>query len=63
MKFKGYVAALPALLLTGCAMLPDSPPIMTASVTSQASPATAKPTVSVTARFLVNPERPLSQPG
>lgn len=51
MKFKGYVAALPALLLTGCAMLPDSPPIMTASVTSQASPATAKPTVSVTARI------------
>ncbi len=39
---------LPALLPTGCAMLPDSPPIMTASVTSQALPA-AKPTVSVTA--------------
>ena len=25
MKFKGYVAALPALLLTGCAMLPGQP--------------------------------------
>ncbi len=60
MKFKGYVAALPALLLVRHAL--DSPPIMTASVTSQASPATAKPTVSVTG-ILVNPERPLSQPG
>jgi hypothetical protein len=62
MKLKGYVAALSTLLFSGCAMLPDSPPIMAASVTSQASPAGETYRVSDSQDFWLTPNgRYLSQ--